>query len=1186
MNLPRSLSRVAIPALLTALLLLTALPAAAQDVRGSISGVVKDPSGGVLPGVSVTVTNTGSNVSVNTVTDAKGFYQARYLIAGVYSVTAKLAGFQTVIRSGIEVHVSDAVTVPLELGLGRTEQAIVVTAEAPILDSVSAASGQVIDSQQIKELPLADGTAYMLSRLAPGVWETGDLHFSRPADNAGLGSVISNGVKGGNDFTIDGAPNTVSTARVGFSPPADAISEFKVQTNAFDAQQGHTAGAVINLALRSGGNAFQGSASYFNRSSNRSGNSVFAELAGQSVTSRDYNRYSATLSGPVFRDKTFFMASYENLKDLAGEPTTYTVPTLKMRNGDFSELLASNIKIYDPLTGTTNRTAFPNNVIPSSRLNPIAMKLLSYYPAPNQPGNVDGTNNYYSPQDRTYSYQAALGRIDHNFTGSQTLALTGYWNFRTEDRYDWAGPQNGFDVTRGFDIRDNTGATLTYTNTFSADLIGDLRGSYSKFGERRRPEQSFDPATLGFSPATASLFRGYQYLPRFDIAGFATLGALRSDYSQGFNQPFYNYSVAPTVTYVLGSHTVRAGYDLRIQDWNRTNDGLEAGRYNFTGAYTRQNNSAAIQTGQSFAQFLLGLPTSGGNSYIDVNTDGKFEQRYHALFVHDQWTASQRLTLNLGVRLEVDEGLREQDGRNISGFDLTVSNPLEAAARAAYAKNPIPEIAPGDFHVPGGLVYTGSAIYKTLYSVLPRAAASYLINDKTVLRGGVGLFTFPYNFDAINQTGFSQQTLLVSTDNNGSTFLTDLTNPFPNGLGVPPGSSQGLLTSGGRDLVPDAVTSIINYDRKAPIYTRWQIGTQRDLGKGWAVELDYIGSHGSNLPVRRDLNGLPLQYTSFMRARDTTQEAYLSANVPNPFAGLLPGTTLNGATIQRQQLIRAYPEYLRVAVQDYNGSDSYNAGELAVSKRFDHGLSIIATYTYSKLMDQTNYFNTFDTAPEKRISPDDRPNRATIGLTAPIPFGKGRTWGSNMNGILDAILGGWNVSATYQYQQGYPLSETSGGISTGWRQLYFDPSCDPKKLSMGSVGSKDANGKIIGVQTPAWDVSCFYFHDAAVQTNGVDDPAKQRADPRIALGTTNARYFPSILDNMRMPDLHLIDVGIAKNFELPMHMNLQLRVDFINAINYTVYFTPDMNPRSATFGEFTTQRNNPRDIQVGGRLTF
>src|SRR5512136_2798669 len=415
----------------------------AQDFRGAISGTVADQSGGVLPGATVKVTNTGTNITTTLTTDDRGRYRAPYLISGVYAVTASLSGFKSVEKTGIEVRVGDSLTIDLVLALGGATEVVEVTASTPTIDVASTSTGQVIDRQQIQQLPLGDGTAYMLTRLSPGVVDNSDLHFVRPMDNAGLGGFIANGAKGGNDFTIDGAPNVVSWqqvnyggGRVGFSPPADSIAEFRLTTNDFDAQQGHTAGSSVNLALKSGGNTFHGAATYFNRNSSRSSTSQMQDLSGQPASPRSYDRYSAMVSGPIFRDKTFFMVSAEHLKDVQTEPAYYTVPTDKMRTGDFSELLSANIKIYDPLSGTTSRKAFDGNIIPQERLNPIALKLLSYYPMPNQPGKADASNNYLSDQSRPYTYNAALLRLDHSFTMDQKLAFSGYWNKRQEDRYN------------------------------------------------------------------------------------------------------------------------------------------------------------------------------------------------------------------------------------------------------------------------------------------------------------------------------------------------------------------------------------------------------------------------------------------------------------------------------------------------------------------------------------------------------------------------------------------------------------------------------------------------------------------------------------------------------------------------------------------------------------------------------
>ncbi len=329
------------------MVLLAGAPAAAQEFRGAILGVVADASGAVLPGVTVTVTNVDTNVPSEAVTDGEGRYQVRYLNPGAYTVTASLEGFKTVIRSGVQVGVGDSLSVDLVMSLGTLQETVEVIAYSPVLNTTSGITGQVVESKQIQELPLGDGTAYMLTRLAPGITDSSDLHFSRPADNGNLGGIRANGVQGNNEFSIDGAPNMSNAGGVGFSPPSDAIAEFKVQINAFDAQAGHTAGAVVNLALKSGTNRFRGAASWFNRDDSRASTPLLTERAGGTKPTRNYNRYGATVSGPIVRNKTFFMGSFEHLRDVQPEPAYYTVPTLKMRQGDLSEFGVARLRSAD-----------------------------------------------------------------------------------------------------------------------------------------------------------------------------------------------------------------------------------------------------------------------------------------------------------------------------------------------------------------------------------------------------------------------------------------------------------------------------------------------------------------------------------------------------------------------------------------------------------------------------------------------------------------------------------------------------------------------------------------------------------------------------------------------------------------------------------------------------------------------
>ena len=1183
--------------LVLALLPCVADPVVAQEFRGSISGIVADGSGGVLPGVTVVVTNVDTQIKQSAVTDADGRYRMLYLNPGTYSVEAELSGFRKFLAQ-TRIGVGDAARLDIVLQPGGLEEVVNVIAASSLLNTSSGISGTTIDATQIAELPLGDGTAYMLTRLAPGIMDSSDLHFARPADNGNLGGIVGNGVTGGNEFAIDGAPNMSNARGVGFSPPSDAIAEFKVQTNAFDAQTGHTAGAVVNLALKSGTNALRGAFGYFNRDDARTATPLLTQRANGQKPTREYNRSTATLTGPIVKNRTFFMGSFEHLRDVQPEPSTYTVPTARMRRGDFTEFGTN--AIYDPFSVTSAgvRSPFAGNTIPLDRINPIAAVYAQLYPLPNRPGTV---SNYFTNQLRPYDYNAGMGRIDHNLANAHRLYGTAYWNKRQEDRYNWAqdaenavdgGVINGVPVTRGFDYRTNLGVTVGYTAALSTSLLFDVRGSGARFGEWRDPAGEIDPAVLGFSSNTLRLMRGYNYLPLFTFGSFSTtnenstiasLGARRSDWSQGFDRPFDTYSVQPTLTKVLGAHTARAGYDFRRQVWRITNAGFMGGRFAFTGAYTRQNNSAPTNDrAQAWAQFLLGLATAatgtvanaGGNiSQFDTAAPGEFSQSTHGLFLQDDWRVSDRLTVNAGLRLEINAGMSEAENRNIAGFDFETPNPIAPAATAAYQRNPIPELPVSAFRVNGGLRFADGPVNNTIVKLLPRGAFAYMLGERTVLRAGAGLFSYDYFFENINQTGFSQATPVITTTDNGVTFTgANLSNPIPNGQLIEAvGAANGLASQLGQNL-----GTLYQPEREAPYYTRWEGSVQRDFGRGWVGSLTYIGSRGSNLPVARQVNNLQPQYLSASRSRDLPQEALLSANVPNPFAGLLPGSTINGATIQRQNLLRPYPQFGTFAIEVYDGADRYHAGTIQIQKRFAEGSSITTQYTHSSLRDTLNYLNPQDGVLEDRVAPNDRPHRLSLGTVLRVPVGRDQRWGSGWNRAAEALLGGWQLSTTYQYQSGAPLVWANS--------LYYSDSCgDPRNLK-SFIGEK-VQGGIGGLDVPAWDVSCFYFSDALVQNNGVVSPTLQRNDQRIQLGN-NVRYFPSTLAEVRTDDLHLLDIGLSKRFELPRGMRLQLRFEAINALDYTVLWNPNLDPRNANFGLINQDRNNPRDWQIGVRWTF
>jgi hypothetical protein len=606
------MSKYALRRGLTAVLLvmLAFVAAGAQESRGSLSGSVTDPNGAALPGANVEIRNVDTNVANTATTNEEGAYSFPLLNPGKYTLTVNATGFAVSTRENVEIRVSEKLTLDVPVNVTGVGETVTTIASAPVLETGSVSTGTTVTQKQISELPLIDGSPYQLATLAPGIAYTGNPSVGySPTSNGNLAAFRANGATGPSQVTLDGSPNFAIDGGVGFSPPSEATQEFKVQTNNFDAQQGYTANATVNVAIKSGTNDAHGSVYYFNRDRSRTANNFFSNRAGQERPERTYHRFGGTLGGPVYlpkiyngRDRTFFLFAYERLKDNQAEPQLFSVPTEAFRRGDFSALLNTTCagttticptRIYNPFTaqatGTVTRTAFTNNVIPTSLLNPVAVAYLNLYPLPNVAGNSDGTLNYFSNQVRHSNYRSWITRVDHRINERNSIFGKYYHSFNPEDRNNWTGTP----LTQGFEYRTNDGASLDYTSTLTNSMVLDVRTNLSRFVQQRAPAQSFDPASLGFSAAALATMNGYQYLPRFDIRTFdaqrpirSTLGASRSDYNEGLLRPFYTFSVQPSFTQLHGDHTMRYGYDYRVLRENFSTNGYQGGRFFFDGTYT------------------------------------------------------------------------------------------------------------------------------------------------------------------------------------------------------------------------------------------------------------------------------------------------------------------------------------------------------------------------------------------------------------------------------------------------------------------------------------------------------------------------------------------------------------------------------------------------------------------------
>jgi hypothetical protein len=1154
---------------LSAVLALLATPALAQDPRGAIQGRIVDSSAAAIPGATVTIANIASGTVNTAVSNEDGVYSFPFVPPGRYDISAELTGFKRVEQRNVEVRIADRLALNFTLEIGDLEETISVVGGAPLLETRTGSSGQVIDEQRIQLMPLSDGNPFTLTRLAAGVVYTGDLKFSRPFDNAGTSAVTANGAEGGNEFTLDGSPNMAHGRRAAFVPPAGAVQEFKVETATFDAQQGHTAGATVNVTMKSGTNSYRGDAYYHIRDESLSKNDFFLERAGQPKAEMDYKRFGFTAGGPVDlgfykgRNRTFFFTAVEWLYDEFPEPGQFTVPTELMRNGNFSELLPLGIQIFDPATarlvnGQVRRDPFPGNVIPTNRLDPVARNLLNYYPLPNQPGNAQGQNNFLSTNARGDDFYSVNVRADHQFSNDHRTFVRFSRNNRTENRGNWTDEINGLRPTGNFLFRINNALTGDHVWTVNPSTVVNLRGSWSEFQEPslRQHQGLFDPASLGFSGNTTGLFGGAQYFPRIEPTGYSAIG---DSFAGGTVSSIRTFQ--PTITKFIGNHSLRGGWDMRIYREVGDPSFHPAGLYQFTQTFTNGGTGLpSAPVGQGMAAMLLGLPA--GSSRIEIAAGRDNRQLYQGFFFQDDWRITNKLTVNLGLRYEHESAPRDANNANVRGFDPNAELAITQAARARYAANPIAQLPASQFNPVGGVTFASDSNpgfwNADTNNFQPRLGFAYQLNDMTVLRGGWAIYTVPALFNyAIFQPGFSQATPVVASTDNGLTFQANLQQPFPGGAIQPAGASDGVNTFVGQSL--SRYTTDVNF--RNPQAQRWAISLQRQLPGQWVVEAGYTGNYGYDGNVETNLNAVPREFLSDSNVRDNATIALLGQPVANPFAGLLPGAALNTANVQRQQLLRPFPQFTQVLSRSYDGTSNFHSGQFRVEKRFTQGYSFLTTYTLSRFT-QTNFpLNDVD-GPlgiyETRRSDVDVPHRIVVNGIWELPFGRGRQIGNNWNRALDAIAGGWSVSAIYQWQSGRPL--TIGNV-------YYDGDINQLKTSYSTSN----------VDQPVFDTSGFYFSDIP--------EAQRRNDQRIQLAQ-NYRTLPSRPTHLRAQALNYMDMSIVKRFEFTQRVRAQMHFEIYNAFNQVFFNNPNLTPTNQNFGIVTSQNNLPVNLQLGFRLFF
>jgi len=1213
-SLLSKLMRIFAISICVSILLILTQSSWAQETRGTIRGTVSDPNKQPVFNATVTVIDPSRGSKVTLTTNGEGYFQATYLIPGTYNVMVEATGFKKAIRENILLQIGGAVQVDVPLEIGGAQETVTVTAEVPQLNTENASMGQVVDGQRIAELPLVHGDPYTLIGLSTGTSYTGDPRLDRPFEPTHIVGFAVNGVRGNRmDLTIDGVASTATANAneviASYVPPSDIVQEFKVQTATFDAQFGNTEGSVTSISIKSGTNSLRGSAYLFLEPGQWAANDSFGKARGQDRPDTYSNRIGGYISGPVYipkiyngKDKSFFLFGFEAIRDSRPrfDVSNVWVPTAALASGDFSAFRCIGTQttgctnIYDPLTrtnggsGTTyTATQFADptratadnplglNIIPASRFNDVAKAVLPYFGAPKGPGLV-GNINDSTLAEVTKPYNNWTFRVDQQLSEKNHMFVRGSWYDRNSlyDRYtDSAYAGTNF-------IFASRGGVIDDVHTFNSTTFLNIKYGYNRFiraSGAQADAVGFDLTKLWGSTAggvfNSKVGEEIRRFPRFNFPTNGTIGnGLTNE-----DRPVDSHNVVAVLNKSIGRHSLKFGGELRIyrEDDNfASND--QTGQFTFDNTYTRfSTNSSGSAAGpqefnglQGFAAFLIGMPSTAN---ITRRADYSEYSKTWGFFVQDDFKIGRNLTLNLGLRYEKELSLVERQNKSVSGFDFTFTQPSQAqvntnlvAGDTDLQGNPITSLK-----LPGGLQFAGAGGSSKLYNTpsntfLPRFGLAYRYGDKTVIRGGIGLFAgfLGERRGDVIQPGYTRTTTLGTTTlANGAVIPQSISN-FPTAISIlePVGNFAGPVTGLG------GAVSFFNQDPKSGKQLRWQIGIQRELPWGFVGEAAYVGNYGYDLEIVRELNAIPNQYLidagivgGVVDPTLVARSNALGVGLPNPFKNVpgYEGTSFfTGSTIARSQLLRPFPQFTSVISSNNDGKSWYHSGQFSISKRFSSGNTIQASYTWSKWLQATEYLNPGDPEPTRMIADQDSPHRFSVSGIWLLPFGKGQKF-ANGNSVIDHIIGGWQLQGVYQFQVGFPIPFGSFNITSG-----------------ATSGDIFYTGGEIGLPTSEQSTDRWFNTAAFSQT---------------PVPSGHLRTLPYRFTDARRDNINNVDFSLMKNTRITETMKVQIRLEAINAFNHTYFPNPSVALGGAfgTIGQATAnQANYARRIQIGFKFLF
>ncbi len=1164
----RTFSSTACAIVVAAILWVAPAPAGAQSAQGGLRGVVRDAQG-VIPGVTVTLVNDANGVSRETVTNGVGEYAFPAVDPGSYTLKASVPGYKTFSRKGIQIGTQQFIAVDIPLELGAIEESITVTASSPIIDTTNASTGDVLDTKTIQSIPTPGRSVFLMANLQPTVQTSGNAHWNRMQDQIGNSAIsMGGGAVRANNFLVEGFPVTDLQNRASTNPTIEAIEDMKVQVHTYDAEMGRTGGGVINMAAKSGANVFHGSGYTVFRPTALVEQLLIPRLQGQPNRPEYWRDGGGGGGGPIVKDHTFFWFAGEKYVDNQPQQSSFLVPTDAELRGDFSGVTRNGVPITlrNPFTGQP----FPNNIIPPEMINPVGLKLASALPrADTQVDN--GSSNFSMTDLLPNRANQFTTKVDHHFNAS--VALSGFFLRQvTHEANSNYNPVNDY-VGPSYQL-DRTIKTFVVNNTYvlNSSTVLTLRGGYNHFddnynlNDRNGNPLNFNVSSLGWPASFVSQLSDPQRFPSLTITGYHGAG-----WTVRQANGYYQYGANGTLSKLTGSHSIKVGGDYRTIGARSINYGASTGTFNFTGTYT----------GNALADLLLGYPSSGN---VPLNTPLNGYVHYFSGYAQDDWHVNNRLTLNYGLRLEHESGLMEEHNRFAVNFDQNAVNPLNGLVDV------IDPLTGERRTLRGGLIFAGvngaprAQGNQPAVKPAPRVGAVFSFNEKTVLRGGWGLYYSPWNYPSAGttnwgQTGYSSTTNLSQPSS--TTPTTSISNPFPNGLQPPTGNSLGLLTGAGGDIF------FVDPNRGAPRVQQYSVDLQRELPGDMSITIGYTGATGTNLSWAGSNAGSTAGYININQLDPKYQNLVPNtlATVPNPFYGVpSAGTFANARTIPIGQLLRPFPEFGNIYMEMSTGAHSqYHAAILQLRKRPTGLWGGNFSYTYSRLKDnqfgETNYYssaaglqNNYTVVPgspyynpdaEYSLSLLDSPHKLVLAPTLLLPFGEGKKFLSGSQ-LGNALLGGWSITVAATLQSGFPLG-VSQNVTTANPFLFGGtprPNLVPGQpiLAPGDITARiSANPK-----------DNQYYNLAAFS-----------AAPANRFGNA-PRTLPAY-----SPWRNNVDLSVSKEVRTPGRTSASVRLEVLNMFNIVQWAAPASSAfGNSAFGQINTQANNMRMVQFTLRFQF